>query len=50
MKYAIESLGITHFIAKISTKNIPSIKLFEEKLGFVKLREIEAFEEVHFVF
>lgn len=37
MKVGIEKHGVTHFIAKISTKNIPSIRMFEDKLGFKKV-------------
>ena len=49
MKYGSEKYGITHFIAKISFNNVPSIKIFEEKLGFKRLRVIEAFEEIHLI-
>jgi RimJ/RimL family protein N-acetyltransferase len=49
MRYGRETHGVTHFIAKISTRNAPSIKMFE-KMGYTRLREIEAFEEVHYVF
>ncbi len=38
MKYGIQKFKLTSFIAKISTHNSPSIKLFEEKLGFTKVR------------
>ena len=34
--FGIQQKGLTSFIAKISTKNEPSIKLFE-KLGFTKV-------------
>jgi len=37
-----------NFVAKIDKDNIPSIKLFEEKLCFEKRQIIEAFSEVHF--
>jgi hypothetical protein len=40
-------LGITAFVAKISEANAPSIELFTQKLGFVEVKRVAAFEEVH---
>ena len=37
MNLGKERYGITHYIAKISTKNIPSIRMFEDKLCFKKV-------------
>ena len=37
MEWGRETHGIRHYIAKVSMKNGPSIKLFEEKMGFVKV-------------
>ena len=50
MKHGIEKYKVTHFIAKVSFKNEPSKRLFGEKLGYKMLREIEAFEEIHYLF
>jgi ribosomal protein S18 acetylase RimI-like enzyme len=49
MRYGMEKLGITTFIAKISEDNAASINLFTSKLGFVEAKRIKAFEEVHLV-
>ncbi len=38
VQYGVEKKGLTSFIAKISTKNTPSIRLFE-KIGFFKVSE-----------
>ncbi|ORX52330.1 acyl-CoA N-acyltransferase [Hesseltinella vesiculosa] len=46
MAYAIEKLGLKTFHAKISTKNTPSIELFETKLGFYQVAKSEVFQEV----
>jgi RimJ/RimL family protein N-acetyltransferase len=35
-------------IAKIQTRNDPSIKLFE-KMGFVEFKRVECFQEIHYV-
>lgn len=42
-------LGITCFVAKISTSNDASIRLFTDKLGFVEAKRFDAFGEVHLV-
>ena len=49
MEHGNKKYGITHYIAKISMNNIPSIKMFEEKLDFKRMSVIEAFEEIHFI-
>ena len=41
-----QRLNVTSFVAKISTKNAPSIALFKS-LGYVVTAEVGAFEEVH---
>ena len=35
---AVMELGITVFVAKIGINNVPSLKLFQEKLGFKQVR------------
>ncbi|CDW82055.1 n-acetyltransferase 9 [Stylonychia lemnae] len=48
MQYGVKYHGQRSFIAKISNTNTSSIELFK-KLGFHLEKEIEAFEEVHYV-
>ena len=48
MQYGIVHLGVTSYVAKISTNNAPSMSLFENKLGYVETARIEDFEEVHY--
>jgi len=53
MRFALTSaelrqrLHVTSFVAKISSKNDASIKLFRS-LGFVQTAEVAAFDELHF--
>ncbi|KAL5473196.1 hypothetical protein EMCRGX_G027648 [Ephydatia muelleri] len=41
-------LGITVFVAKIGINNVPSLKLFQEKLGFKQISTSHVFQEVTF--
>ncbi|XP_067132104.1 N-acetyltransferase 9-like protein [Centruroides vittatus] len=45
MRYGIEELKITSYIAKIKMKNLISIQIFE-KIGFNKISESDFFQEV----
>lgn len=47
MTYAAERLGVRRFVAKISTDNVASIRLFTTRLGFAEFKRVPAFEEVH---
>ena len=49
MHYGFKYHNITKFIAKIKMKNVPSIKLFQDKLKFQKLKDLDFFEESHFI-
>jgi len=44
--YSQQQLTINKFIAKVQIKNLASISLFSEKLGFKEVGRSEAFEEV----
>ncbi|TPX67328.1 hypothetical protein SpCBS45565_g03880 [Spizellomyces sp. 'palustris'] len=46
MRYAIASLRVTTFTAKISLSNTPSLVLFKYKLGFHEVTVSEVFQEV----
>eukprot|EP00892_Ulva_mutabilis_P003133 jgi/Ulvmu1/12820/UM098_0001.1 len=48
MQYSIRCLGVTGFVAKIITTNVPSLTLFSDN-GFVKAKEVPVFNEVHYV-
>lgn len=48
MQYCIRFLEVTSFIAKIINTNEPSIDLFSS-IGFVKLKDVPVFKEVHYV-
>ena len=45
MWYGRSKRGLTHFTAKISESNEPSLKLFEEKLGFKRASFADCFKE-----
>lgn len=45
-RIALVELGIRTFHAKISLSNQPSIDLFTKKLGFYRVSESRAFQEV----
>lgn len=47
MAYAFGTLGVTQFVAKIREANTPSMALFE-KLGYVEIRRVAVFGEVHY--
>jgi hypothetical protein len=49
MAYAIRSCNTLYFTAKIRLHNSASQALFA-KLGFVKVKEVACFEEVHMAF
>lgn len=46
MAYAVIHLGIDKFVAKIGCENIPSIRLFTQKLGFFEVDRSHVFNEV----
>eukprot|EP00939_MAST-03C_sp_MAST-3C-sp1_P004336 g4336.t1 len=48
LRHAIWTMGITHFVAKVHEENVPSIQLFEDRLGFENFRVVEAFGEFHY--
>lgn len=48
MQYSILRLGAKGFVAKIINTNEPSLTLFR-KLGFVKLKDVAVFREVHYI-
>lgn len=48
MDFAYQQYKRTDFIAKIKSDNVASINLFK-KLGFTFLKNVECFEETHFV-
>ena len=43
--YGHQELGITKMVAKISLNNIKSLKLFQEKFGFVEVSRSDIFQE-----
>ena len=45
MRFGVEALGITKFVAKIGLSNSPSLALFEGRLGFVRVSECDYFGE-----
>lgn len=47
MAYARLHLGVQLFVAKVLDTNEPSVKLFENMLGFQVYRRVKAFGEVH---
>lgn len=47
MAYARVHLNVTVFVAKVLDGNGPSLKLFEDGLGFQEYRRVKAFGEVH---
>ncbi|XP_078485312.1 N-acetyltransferase 9-like protein [Ciona intestinalis] len=46
MQYVISVLKVEKFVAKIDAENIPSLKLFQDKLGFKVTAECNVFGEV----
>lgn len=48
MQYSMLHLGAKGFVAKIIDTNEPSLTLFR-KLGFVKLKDVAVFREVHYI-
>ncbi|KAI8385699.1 GNAT domain-containing protein [Blakeslea trispora] len=46
MAYALETLGLKTFHAKVSLKNEPSIQLFQTKFGFYQVSISTVFEEM----
>nr|XP_002119535.1 N-acetyltransferase 9-like protein [Ciona intestinalis] len=46
MQYVISVLNVEKFVAKIDTENIPSLKLFQDKLCFKVTTECNVFGEV----
>jgi RimJ/RimL family protein N-acetyltransferase len=47
MCYAIGTLQAEGFTAKITTSNVSSRALFE-KIGFVRVKDVPCFDEVHY--
>jgi RimJ/RimL family protein N-acetyltransferase len=48
MSYAVAEVGVYDaFVAKIVDDNEPSLKLFTRSLGFVEVKRVPAFQEVH---
>lgn len=48
MQYSMSRLGAKGFVAKIINTNVASLRLFK-KLGFVKLKDVAVFKEVHYI-
>lgn len=49
MEWGRRHLHAGIFVAKISEGNVESLALFTKKLGFVEVKRVAAFEEVHLV-
>ncbi|RKP06208.1 GNAT domain-containing protein, partial [Thamnocephalis sphaerospora] len=45
MRYGVTDCGLRRFIAKIGLDNVGSLRLFEERLGFVRVSESAVFRE-----
>ncbi|KAI0560342.1 Acetyltransferase (GNAT) [Gracilaria domingensis] len=48
MAFAVETLSINVFIAKVLDHNAPSIALFTTKLDFQEERKVPVFREIHY--
>jgi RimJ/RimL family protein N-acetyltransferase len=49
MEWGRRVLGVSTFVAKVSTSNAPSLALFTQRLGFAEAARVPAFDEVHLV-
>lgn len=47
LTYGVRELNLKRFVVKISENNIASLSLFQDKLGFVEVKRVPAFSEVH---